>query len=152
MPTRQDISFAITGLAGLFLTITIGWFIWSWGLTHHSLRAVGTVVQLIEEKPDHGPYYCPVFTFRDATGAEHTVRSYTGSNPPRFPAGSKVTVLYRANEPNEAHIEDRFFFWVAPSIVAVMALLAGAGGFILGRWPENPPAPQPPIIPNASPT
>jgi hypothetical protein len=136
MITRQTISMTLIGLAGLFITIITGWLIYSWSVTHHSDRVQGTVVQLLERHYDD-TVFCPVFVFRDSSGTEHRVQSSVGSNPPRFPIGSKLSVLYSPANPEDAQIEDHFFLWTAPLIFFGFSVLCGSAGFIIGRRPEK---------------
>jgi len=126
----------LMGLAGLFITFVIGWLIYSWSVTHHSDRAQGTVVQLLERHYDD-TVFCPVFVFRDGSGTEHRVKSSVGSNPPRFPVGSEASVLYAPANPEDAQIEDPFILWTAPLICFGLSVLYGGAGFVIGRWPEK---------------
>jgi len=129
MITRQSISSSLIGLAGIAVVGTLGWFIYSWSVTHTSKRTVGHVVELVE-KHYQDIVYCPVFVFQDASGVEHTVHSTVG-NPPRFPVGSTVSVLYRESDPADAQIEDRFILWIAPVLFLGLSMIGGTVGFML---------------------
>jgi len=75
--------------------------------------------------------------FTDESGKEHTIHSSAGSNPPRFPVGSTVSVLYRVSDPTDATIEDRFILWIAPTIMIGLSLLFGTVGFLLKNRPKK---------------
>ena len=101
------------------------------------IRGTGTVVQLVQHGSGDGAYFCPVTVFRDAAGTEHTIRSSGGSNPPRFPVGSTVSILYRAQDPDAGMIEDRFMLWIAPSLLIVISVFFLAIGYIIGRLSQK---------------
>lgn len=55
----------------------------------------------------------PVFTFRDAQGAEHRIRSTVGTYPAPHKVGDLVEVFYRPESPQEAIINPKGFFQMA---------------------------------------
>jgi uncharacterized protein DUF3592 len=120
------LAFAVIAVMVIWLTVS---FIIS--LTYQ--RASGKVMQLVQKGRGDHVYYCLVTVFRDATGTEHAIQSSGGSNPPRFPVGSAVTVLYRAQNPDSAMIQDRFVMWIVPSLIIVMGAFYGGIGFIVSR-------------------
>ena len=136
MFTRENISSCVIALAALSITLTVGWLLYSCYLTYSSLRTSGIVVQLVERRYKD-VVYCPVFTFRDASGVDHTIHSSVGSNPPRFPVGTAVSVLYRPKNPAGAQIEDRVILWLVPVILMALSVIYGTLGFIIGRWPQR---------------
>ena len=72
--------------------------------------------------------------FRDGSGVVHTIRSSGGSNPPRFPVGAKVSVLYRTQNPDAAFLEDHFMFWTAPALLFALCGFYGAAGCLISRF------------------
>jgi hypothetical protein len=136
MLTRENVSASLIGLAALLFTVTLLWLLCSLLLTYSFARSNGRVVQLVE-RHDTEVVYCPVFVFRDAAGLDHTIHSSAGSNPPRFPVGSSVSVLYQPRDPSNAHIEDRFIFWIAPVILMAISVFNGAVGYVIGRRPQR---------------
>jgi len=96
-------------------------------------RADGTVVQLIENGSGDNVIYIPVFVFQDKSGIQHTNQSSGGSNPPRFPVGSKITVFYPLQNPNGGLIEDRLLMWGAPLILIALSIFYGVIGLFVHR-------------------
>jgi hypothetical protein len=137
MLTRENISKGLIGLAALFVTGTLLWLLCSWLWTYSSVRTSGRVVQLVQRHDTDVDYYCPVFVFRDADGLDHTNHSLAGSNPPRFPVGTRVSVLYQPWDPSNAHIEDPFVLWIAPLILMAISVFYGAVGYVIGRRPQR---------------
>lgn len=137
--TREKISTSLIGLAALFVAGTLLWLLCSFLFTHSSARANGKVVQLVEHHFTHDTevVYCPVFVFKDAAGLDHAIHSSAGSNPPRFPVGTSVSVLYQLRDPSNAHIEDRFILWIAPVILMAISVFYGAIGYVIGRGPRK---------------
>jgi hypothetical protein len=139
MLVRQYISTGLIGLAALLFTGTFIWLICSLGWVLSSVRASGRVVQSVQRHLQDGDVvYCPVFAFQDAAGLDHTIHSSAGSNPPRFPVGSGVSVLYQTRDPANAHIEDWFILWKAPLMLMAFAGFHGAVGYVIGRIPPKP--------------
>ena len=130
MLTRQNMCTNVIGVGALFITGTFLWLLCSCLLTFSSVRASGRVVQLVQ-RHDNDVVYCPVYIFRDAAGFDHIIHSSAGSNPPRFPVGSTVSVLYRAQDPSNAHIEDRFILWIAPLIIMAISVFCGAVAYVI---------------------
>jgi hypothetical protein len=138
MFTRKSISVSLMSAASLFSTLACGWLIYSWGLTHNSLRTTGVVVSLTERSSSSGDtMFCPAFKFRDASNLEYIVQSSVGSSPPRFPKGASVPVLYRPNNPSDAQIEDKLTLWFVPAILLVISLFGGSVGLIIHRRPSS---------------
>jgi hypothetical protein len=92
------------------------------------------VVQLVQDGSGDNVSFIPVFVFRDSSGIEYTNRSSSGSNPPRFPAGNTVSVLYRANNPGAGMIEDRVLMWVVPIVALALSIVYGSIGIVVDRW------------------
>lgn len=97
-------------------------------------QAAGRVVQLVQKGSGDDIYFCPVTVFRDAAGVEHTLHASGGSNPPRFPVGSAVTVLYRTQSPDTGMIQDRFMLWICPSLLIALGIFYGIIGIVVDRW------------------
>jgi hypothetical protein len=121
-------------LAPTLIALMVVWLAISCVISLTYAQAAGRVMQLVQKGSGDDIYFCPVTVFRDTAGVEHTIHSSGGSNPPRFPVGSTVTVLYRAQSPDTGMIQDRFMMWVAPSLFIVIGVFYGSIGFIVGRW------------------
>lgn len=87
-------------------------------------RAQGTVIKIEErESGDSGKMSYPVYIFRDSQGGEHEIVSSMGSFPPAHKVGDTVTVLYRADQPEKAEINQFFDVW------GTAAITGGLGAF-----------------------
>jgi hypothetical protein len=93
------------------------------------LRAQGEVVRLKEEysSGDHGGHYSyyPVVRVRLSQNSYFEFKDATGSNPPSYRRGDKVTVLYLAENPQRSAMIDRgpFWNWVIPVVIFAFAAL-----------------------------
>src|SRR5476651_1945855 len=110
-------------LAPALIAIMVAWLMISCSIFISSVRATGRVVQLVQKGSGDDMYYCPVTVFRDKAGIEHTIQASGGSNPPRFPVGSTVSILYRTQNPEAGRIEDRFIMWIAPLLFIALGIL-----------------------------
>ena len=134
MNLLQSIARSWKILAPVGISIAAFWLMISSAILFSSVRTEGVVTQSIEKHSNDGVYYCPVIVFRDGSGVAHTIRSSGGSNPPRFPVGAKVSVLYRPQNPDAAFMEDRFMFWVAPALLFALCGFYGAAGCLISRF------------------
>lgn len=121
-------------LAPAIIAVMVTWLLISCVISVSFVRASGKVVRLVQKGSDADSYYCPVTIFRDAAGVEHTIQSSGGSNPPRFPVGSTVTVLYRTKNPDAGMIEDHVLLWIVPLVSIALGVFYGFIGTIVGRW------------------
>ena len=121
-------------LAPTLIALMVVWLVISSVISFTYTPAAGKVVELVQKGSGDDIYFCPVTVFRDAAGIEHTIRSSGGSNPPRFPVGSTVSVLYRAQNPDAGLIEDRFMFWICPSLLIALGIFYGTIGIVVDRW------------------
>jgi uncharacterized protein DUF3592 len=96
--------------------------------------AKGTVISLERSRLYHPASKAvePVFTFRDAQGVEHRVRSNTGRYPPAYRVGDLVDVFYHPNAPQEAMIDPKgeiqiarilIFLGVAAAIIITIIVI-----------------------------
>ena len=86
-----------------------------------AVRCEGTVTKLVESHSnDMGTVYHPVFVFRDSQGREHEVYSSGGSYPPAYKVGEKVTVLYNAEQPDNACLNGFCDVWILPFLLALI--------------------------------
>jgi hypothetical protein len=121
-------------LAPALIAVMVTWLMISCVIFISSVRATGRVVQLVEKGSGDDVCYYPVTVFRDTAGIEHTIRSSGSSNPPRFPVGSTVSVLYRTQNPDAGMIEDRFMMGIAPLLFIALGVFYGSIGLVIGRW------------------
>ena len=122
---------------GLFIAIAGMWLMVSCFISIANVRGTGTVVRLVQQGHGNDVIYCPVAIFHDSAGIAHTISSSAGSNPPRFPVGSTVTILYKAQNPDGGMIEDRFMLWIAPSLIIVISTIFLSVGHIISRLPDG---------------
>jgi hypothetical protein len=133
MFSLKSVSTTLMIMAPVVIVIMVVWLMVSCAILFSSARADGRVVQLIENGQRDNLIYIPVFVFRDGSGIEHTNRATGGSNPPRFPVGSKVSVLYRTQNPENGQIDDRLMLWVVPMIFIAISIFYGAVGYLISR-------------------
>jgi hypothetical protein len=109
-------------------------------------EAQGTVIELKEDSSganSHTVYY-PIIRFADKAGQEHTLYSTSGSFPPAYEVGERVSVLYDPANPKEAKVNSFTGLWLLPLILGILGgleLLAGLFLLIalplLLRWAEK---------------
>ena len=89
------------------------------------VRAEGQVVSLKAESSQGGSYsYYPIVRYRTSSNLTFEFKDNIGSNPPRYRAGDKVTVLYLADSPRTQVMIDRgpFWNWSLPAVLGAAAL------------------------------
>jgi hypothetical protein len=94
----------------------------------------GTVVELETTSGSKGStLYKPVFEFTDRQGQPHRVTAGIASNPPSHDRGEAVTVRYRSENPEDAHLDGFMASWFLPTILGAMGSLftAVAAGFLI---------------------
>ncbi|HAU28772.1 MAG TPA: hypothetical protein DCW68_01495 [Rhodospirillaceae bacterium] len=81
-----------------------------------------------KQEPDKTTLYAPVVRFLDEAGTYHEFTSQVGSNPPRWPNGSGVEILYDPKNPETASISMPLVLWTKPLILAAIGsiMLLGA--------------------------
>ncbi|MGZ4975473.1 MAG: DUF3592 domain-containing protein [Limisphaerales bacterium] len=146
MFSLRNMLWAITALSFAFIAAALLWLLVSTLIVTSHVRANGTVIKSIKEDHGAGVYYRPVAVFRDQAGVEHTVRASGGSNPPRFPVGTTVAILYHTNKPEDGMIEDRFILWGAPLCLMAIAFFYGGACFTVRCWLDKKAAATPPLI------
>jgi hypothetical protein len=82
-----------------------------------AISTPGTVVDLEPTSGSKGgTLYKPVFEFVDRDDHVHRVTGTVASRPPSFKRGEAVTVLYRPENPEEAHLDSFMEAWFLPLI------------------------------------
>lgn len=118
---------ALVALASLFV---------GWEFIRSAARADGRVIQMVEQEGDGGKLYAPVFVFRDANGAEHTVHSQTASYPPEHQVGDTLRVLYSPSSPLNAKTDRFFSLWGWPFVTGLLAAFYLPLGLLVWHWPS----------------
>jgi hypothetical protein len=121
-------------IAPALIAIMVTWLMVSSVIFVSHARASGKVVQLIQSGSGDEAIYIPVTVFHDAAGVEHKIQSSGGSNPPRFPVGSTVSVLYRTDNPDAGMIEDHVLMWIVPLVFIALGIFYGSIGIVVDRW------------------
>ena len=112
-------------------------------------RAQGTVTRLVKKSDgsDSDSSY-PVYTFEDSQGKQHEIYSSSGSYPPAYSVGEKVTVLYQPDDPQNAEMDsfmDKWFFSVMLAGFGLLDLLLGlvlfTAVFIIKKMERPIPSP-----------
>jgi hypothetical protein len=67
---------------------------------------------------------CPVVEFTVPSGETLRFTSEFGSRPAGHQVGQSVNVRYDPSEPQKAEIESKMTLWLAPLILAFMAMIA----------------------------
>jgi hypothetical protein len=106
-------------------------------LESSGLRAAG-IVESLQTSPyaTAGSAYYPLVRFSTENGAMIRFRDNSGSNPPAYHRGEKVTVKYRAARPDDAMIDRGAWNWLPPLLtLAIGAFLSAFGATQLAaRW------------------
>lgn len=99
-------------------------------------RATGSVVELREKKVGDRSALFPVFTFRDASAAEHKVVSSNGSSHPKHQVGDTVPVLYRTDRPDKARIGEYGTLFLHATLTGLVVIVGWTfySGMGLRRW------------------
>ncbi|HTB82447.1 MAG TPA: DUF3592 domain-containing protein [Candidatus Sulfotelmatobacter sp.] len=124
-------------LAPTGIAIGILWLVISSIMSLVYVCTDGVVIRSIQNGSGDNAVFCPVFVFQDKSGTQHTNQSTGGSNPPRFPVGSKVMILYPAKNPDAGLIEDRLLMWIVPSILIGLGIFYGFVGLAVKQWLEK---------------
>ncbi len=96
-----------------------------------AVQAQGAVVELKEGSSggsNSHPVYYPIIRYADTAMQEHTLYSGTGSFPPEYAVGDRVSVLYDPASPKEAKVNSFTDLWLLPLILGIIGgtdLLAG---------------------------
>lgn len=133
---RKWISGIMIILACACLFIMVISFLYIHNFIRQARQAQGCIIQLVDREEDGGTSYYPVFTFKDANGVKHIVYSDTGSYPPTYQIGDKITVLYNPNNPRYAKINNFFSIWIIPLITGVLGVTYLPIGLIMWYWPS----------------
>ena len=98
-----------------------------------AVEAQGAVVELREGSggAHSGTVYYPVIRFADQGGQERTLYSRTGSYPPAYAVGDRVSVLYDPAAPNEAKVNSFTGLWLLPLILGILGGLDFLTGVFL---------------------
>jgi hypothetical protein len=100
----------------------------------HAIAVEGTVIELQMQRSSQGITYMPVVTYLDAAGKQHTLYSYTSSNPPAFFVDQKVKVVYRPDDPEfplHAKIQSAGQLWGIGIFMAVFGSIFFIGGMVV---------------------
>ncbi len=127
-------TFALIGFALLFGAYTS--FQSSQRFIAQALVAEGTVIELISSRSSDSITYRPRVTFSAQDGQRYEFVSSSGSNPPSYSRGERVTVLYSADNPNNAQLNGFFSLWGLTLILGVMGAVffAIGGGMVALKW------------------
>lgn len=132
---------ALLVVGPVFLLVSIVSAAFTVMFLRNSVRTVGTISSLTKQVSEEGVItYMPVFDFMDAHGLGHQARSSIGSAPPAFHIGDRVPVLYRRDNPEQAHIDTTGQIWgfsIGFAIAAVVCSLIGYALLRFQRWQER---------------
>ncbi len=120
-------------LVGLAELLVAGFFLKSaYEATQTWPRATATVCELVERADSDGSSSCyPRFTFTAQDGQSYTALGTVGSRPARHKVGDVFEVIYPADSPAEAEINEAFDLYFLPGAFAFMGLVEGLLGVVL---------------------
>ena len=99
-----------------------------------AVTADGVVVELQYSRGRKGgSTYYPVVEYADRSGATHRVRGAIGTNPPTHDRGEHVAVRYRAEHPEDAHLDGFVQSWFKSLILGGFGMVFGAIGAVVVR-------------------
>jgi len=130
---RQQKTLGIRVLViGILVVLTgIPFFIRDRRFNETAIRVPGKIVEMSEEKMGKDVSYFPVFSFIDRSGTSHTVRARLGSSHPRYEVGDAVEVLYPADDPDQARLNNFLMVWMWPIVFAGTGLILMIVGVLL---------------------
>lgn len=127
-------AFFFVGVGLVAASAFLAWQTWTFMRTSKS--APGRVVDLewrdgsAGRRGSSGGGYATVFTFMDASGQAHTVRTKSAQNPPTHQVGVPVEVLYPPTCPKDARIHSFSTLWLTPTFLLGFGVaFAGIGGY-----------------------
>jgi len=93
-----------------------------------AMQAPGEVIGLSENCDDEGCAYSPVVLFTTQNGTTAYYHSTFSSSPPEYKVGERVTIFYKAENPEKAVISGeggvfRFIFMGVGGVIIVASLL-----------------------------
>ena len=96
-------------------------------------RAIATVIRLEKVSDSDGDSYRPIFQFKTSFNQEVTYKYTTSSSPASWDIGEKATVVYEANNPNNAKLLTYFgaFAWSVIFMAIAMPLIIIGGGYYI---------------------
>jgi hypothetical protein len=119
------------GVGCLLLAAFLSWRTLSF--SSDVLRATGEVVSYREIKDGEATRFRPRVRFETATGEIMTVDGQFSTTARRFPIGTKIPMLYRAQRPHEARVALFVDNWLGPTIATLVGLTGIAGGLLVRR-------------------
>ena len=117
---------------GCILLILAGYMLYSsMQFQKTALRAEGVVTEVrYERSSDSKGSYHPVVAFNTNQNKRIVFESSTGSSSYRGTEGNSIEVLYAADAPENAEINDALSQWIAPIILGGMGIVFAGIGFV----------------------
>ncbi|QGZ66442.1 DUF3592 domain-containing protein [Paraburkholderia acidisoli] len=124
-------------LGVVLLAIAAVWAGTSWSSMRAMTPTQATVVRFLNESGDLRSFH-PVFSFVPESGARVEVEGHTGSTPPAYELGEKVTLYYHPAHPSQDYVVDNFSErWFPVSITAALGLVFAGIGAIARVYPRD---------------
>lgn len=123
MPTLIDLIMFLVGLTGVVVFIIT--FPKSLRLKLKGVHVEGTITDVVANFPAGRGSLAPVVTFLDASGKTITFRAYVSGGSPIKGGpflGTKVPVLYNANNSQDARINLFRYMWFKPLVSFIIAV------------------------------
>ncbi len=118
-------------LPAMLTACNLGFFLPTFEVIRDGVAATGRVVGYEESDTDGSITYSSIVEFKTADGDTITFDDTSiSSDPPRHSIGQQVGVLYLADQPEKAVIQDAFW-WFVPALLLVVTLFSLPVGFFL---------------------
>jgi Protein of unknown function (DUF3592) len=105
-------------------------------LESSGMRAAGMVSGFSTTRSSSGVSYYPVVTYTDAAGRSIVFQDHTGTNPPLYRTGERITVLYLPSESGSAIIDRGLWNWLPPVLLYLLGAALIALSLALLRAPR----------------
>ena len=107
-------------MSGIMILVGAIWSIHIIIFLQCALSAIGTIVEIEEEKDIDSAVICyaPVLMFKDTKSVTHKVRSSTKTTfTPEFEIGDKIEILYSSINPDSNYIMENNFWGIWGTVV-----------------------------------
>jgi hypothetical protein len=122
----------------VLIAIGVPFFLKAWQFKATALHTPGKILQLERQtsgKDNKDVSFFPVFSFKDQAGAEHVIHSRVSTSYfDNFHVGDTVGVLYPANDPEQARLNNFFAIWLWPILFGGVGLIFSVVGILLWYW------------------
>ncbi|MBC8144587.1 MAG: DUF3592 domain-containing protein [bacterium] len=135
MKVLKILGFVFGGIGLAMLVAAFAIYANTQSFADSATRADGVVIGLAQSQShsSKSSSYFPVIQYQTSSGETTTFQSNSGSSPPAFEVGERVTVLYDPAQPADASIDSFWQLYALPAIFGIIGLVffaVGGGMFI----------------------